>query len=98
MKVTPPTVRQRKALPLRMPNCEQLRLIRFADPLVSAGMVATSPTAIVPIGYVIGRLTCLAPVLCGALPMFCRLDRAGAMRFLNLLCNCALMGRLVRVS
>ena len=96
MKVTPPTVRHRKALPLRMPYCEQFRLIRFADPLVSAGMVATSPTAIVPIGYVIGRLTCVAPVLC-VLPMFCRPRLSGAMRFLNLLCICVLMALLAVV-
>jgi len=50
MKVTPFTVRHLNAFPFLMPYCEQLRLVRFAMPGLSAGMVATSPTSSVPIG------------------------------------------------
>ena len=50
MNVTPSTVRHLNAFPLRMPYCEQLRLVRLASPRLVAGMVATSPTSSVPIG------------------------------------------------
>lgn len=50
MKVTPSTVRHLNAFPWRMPYCEALRLVRFASPLLAAGIVPTSPTSSVPIG------------------------------------------------
>ena len=62
MKVTPSTVRHLNALPFLMPYCETLRLVRFASPLLAAGMVPTSPTSSVPIGYIIGRLISVTPV------------------------------------
>jgi hypothetical protein len=40
-----------------------LRLVRFASPTLAAGMVATSPTSSVPIGYIIGLISA-APVQC----------------------------------
>jgi hypothetical protein len=36
--------------------------VRFAMPFLSAGMVATSPTSSVPIGYIIGLAT-ISPAL-----------------------------------
>ena len=62
MKVTPLIVRHLNNLPCRMPYCEQFRLVRFAMPFLSAGMVATSPTSSVPIGYIIGLAT-ISPAL-----------------------------------
>ena len=62
MKVTPLIVRHLKTLPWRMPYWLTLRLVRFIEPFLSAGMVATSPTSSVPIGYIIGLAT-ISPAL-----------------------------------
>jgi len=50
IKVTPFTVRHLNVLPFLMPYWLTLRLVRFASPRLSAGMVALSPTSSVPIG------------------------------------------------
>jgi hypothetical protein len=41
-------------LPWRIEYWDTFRDVFFAEPLVSAGIVATSPISIVPIGYLIG--------------------------------------------
>lgn len=69
IKVTPFTVRHRKHLPCRIEYCETFLDVRFAQPFSVAGIVSTSPTTILPIGYVIGRLIYFAPVPYGVLPL-----------------------------
>jgi hypothetical protein len=60
--------------------------VRRAQPFSVAGIVSTSPTTILPIGYVIGRLIYLIPFLAllDALPMFFHLPREVETHFLSL--------------
>lgn len=50
IKVTPSIVRHLNALPLRMPYWLTFLDVRFAELLSAAGIVATSPISMSPIG------------------------------------------------
>jgi hypothetical protein len=69
-------------LPWRIEYCETFLDVRRAQPFSVAGIVSTSPTTILPIGYVIGRLIYLIPFLALRVfpQMFFHLIHARAMR------------------